>query len=68
MKFKRTEALVGWLLKASAALTILVTVSIIWVLLYEAVVFFRHVSIAEFFTGTEWTPLFANKNLEFCHC
>jgi phosphate transport system permease protein len=61
MKFKRTEALVGWLLKASAALTILVTVSIIWVLLYEAVLFFKHVSIAEFFTGTEWTPLFANK-------
>ncbi|MGC8802363.1 MAG: PstC family ABC transporter permease, partial [Bacteroidales bacterium] len=61
MNRKRTEILMGWLLKISASLTVLVTISIIWVLLYEAVMFFRQVPITQFLTGTEWTPLFADK-------
>ncbi len=45
----------------SAAITILVTAGIIWVLLSETVAFFSEVSIMSFLTDTEWTPLFAVK-------
>lgn len=45
-----------------AFITILTTVGIIAVLLFEAIGFFREVSVIDFLTGTEWTPLFADKN------
>jgi phosphate transport system permease protein len=45
----------------SAAITILVTAGIIWVLLSESVAFFQEVSLVEFLTAREWTPLFAQK-------
>ena len=45
----------------SAAITILVTAGIIWVLLSESIAFFSEVSIVEFLTAREWTPLFAQK-------
>ena len=38
------------------------TVGIIGVLLFETIGFFKEVSIVEFLTGTEWTPLFVKKN------
>lgn len=41
--------------------TVLTTIGIILVLAIETVAFFSKVSIIEFVTGTEWTPLFANK-------
>jgi phosphate transport system permease protein len=41
--------------------TILTTVAIIWVLLSQSFIFFKHVSIIEFLTETEWTPLFSIK-------
>jgi phosphate transport system permease protein len=44
-----------------AAASVLVTVGIIAVLLFETIAFFREVSLLEFFTGTEWTPLFSEK-------
>ncbi len=43
---------------ASAALSVLVTVGIIGVLLFETVEFFREVSFLDFFGSTQWTPLF----------
>lgn len=46
----------------SAAVTILTTLGIILVLTIEAVNFFSEVSIVDFFTDTEWTPLFAQKH------
>ncbi|TXK44640.1 phosphate ABC transporter permease subunit PstC [Pontibacter qinzhouensis] len=55
---KLTEKIIEGLLWLSAAITILVTVGIIWVLLSESVAFFSEVSVIEFFTDTEWTPLF----------
>lgn len=58
---KRKEIIVEWVLKISGGITILVTVGIIWVLFYETTVFFKDVSIKEFLTGKEWTPLFSNK-------
>ncbi len=48
------------LLFKAAALSVLVTAGIVFVLLYESAQFFRHVSLVEFLTGTVWTPSFAN--------
>jgi phosphate transport system permease protein len=44
----------------AAASSVLVTLGIVGVLIYESSGFFRHVSIKEFLTGREWTPLFAD--------
>lgn len=45
----------------SAVITILITIGIIWVLLSETISFFRVVSLVDFLTEKEWTPLFADK-------
>ena len=45
----------------STMLSILVTVGIVAVLLFEAIKFFGEVSFWEFITGTRWTPLFSSK-------
>ena len=62
LSFKRTrnvkEQVIGALLFLCAAISTLVTVGIVAVLLTETISFFRIVSPVEFFTGTEWTPLF----------
>jgi phosphate transport system permease protein len=47
---------------ACGAVSILTTVGIVLVLLWESVGFFREVSAWEFFTGTKWTPLFKPQN------
>lgn len=49
-------------LLSSALITIAVTVGIILVLSIEAINFFSEVSIVEFFTDTQWTPLFTEKH------
>ena len=41
--------------------TVLITLGIILILASETLNFFSEVSLVEFFTGTEWTPLFENK-------
>lgn len=46
----------------SALITIAVTVGIVLVLSIEAVNFFSEVSIIDFLTDPEWTPLFTNKH------
>lgn len=56
------EKIIEKVLAFCALITILTTLGIIAVLLYETVGFFREVSIVDFLTGTEWTPLFAEKN------
>lgn len=56
------EKIIEKALALCALLTILTTVGIIGVLLFEAIGFFREVSIVDFLTGTEWTPLFADKS------
>ncbi|SIT90740.1 phosphate ABC transporter permease subunit PstC [Pontibacter indicus] len=55
------ERIIEGLLWLSAAITVLITISIIWVLLSESVQFFSEVSIVRFLTEKEWTPLFAEK-------
>jgi phosphate transport system permease protein len=37
------------------------TLAIVAILLYESAAFFSEVSVVEFVTGTEWTPLFSEK-------
>ncbi len=53
---------VEWLLFLAAASSVIITLGIVGVLLYESVGFFRHVSLWEFVTGTEWAPLFDPKH------
>ena len=58
---KTKEVIIEKFLLLSALITILTTVGIVLVLAVEAVKFFKEVSIFEFLTGTEWTPLFTKK-------
>lgn len=59
-KFK--ETVIEKTLLTSALITIAVTAGIIMVLSIEAVNFFSEVSIVDFLTDTQWTPLFSNKH------
>lgn len=52
--------LVQGILFAAAALSVFVTAGIVYVLLSESVRFFAQVSIVDFLTDTEWTPVFEN--------
>ena len=52
---RRGEALIEFLLRASAAVGIITTVGIVTVLLVEAIFFFGEVSPVDFFTGTRWS-------------
>lgn len=56
------EKIIEIILRATALITILTTIGIIWVLLSESLEFFKEVSIIDFVTDTQWTPLFANKH------
>jgi phosphate transport system permease protein len=60
MTTRTLEWIIERLLFLCAALSVATTAGIILVLAVETVEFFREVSIVEFLTGTEWTPLFAN--------
>jgi phosphate transport system permease protein len=44
----------------AASVSVFVTLAIVYILISESVVFFEHVSIVEFLTDTQWTPLFTN--------
>ena len=59
---KIKEKIIEIILRATALITILTTIGIIWVLLSESLEFFKEVSIIDFVTDTQWTPLFANKH------
>jgi len=56
------ENIIEFVLRTTALITILTTIGIIWVLLSESLEFFNEVSIIDFLTDTQWTPLFANKH------
>lgn len=56
------ELLIERSLFTSALITILVTIGIIVVLAVETVKFFKEVSIVDFLTDTQWTPLFTDKH------
>ena len=56
------EQIIEKSLFSSALITIAVTIGIILVLSIEAINFFSEVSIFDFFTDTQWTPLFTEKH------
>ena len=56
------EFVIEKLLLSSALITVLTTVGIIWVLLRESISFFSEVSIIDFLTDSEWTPMYAEKH------
>ena len=60
MKIK--EKIIELVLKFFASITILTTIGIIAVLLFESIAFFKSVSILDFLTDTQWTPLYSEKH------
>ncbi len=56
-----SERIIGLALLACAALSVVTTIGIVLILLFEAIQFFKQVSLFEFLTGTEWTALFREK-------
>ncbi len=52
------EKLIELVLFAAALVSVFTTVGIVYVLVKESVVFFQHVSLWDFLTDTQWTPLF----------
>ena len=51
------ERVVGILLGACTLVSVLTTIGIVVILLFESLLFFWDVSLIEFLTGTKWTPL-----------
>lgn len=52
------ERFIETLLLVSALASVLITVGIVTILVLESLAFFSHVSLVEFVSSTEWTPLF----------
>jgi len=59
---KIKELVIEKSLLSSALITISITIGIVVVLTIEAIQFFREVSIVDFLTDTQWTPLFTDKH------
>jgi phosphate transport system permease protein len=53
-----SERLIEGLLMMAAAVSVLTTLGIVYVLVSESIHFFTHVSVVDFLTDTQWTPLF----------
>ena len=53
-----------WIIEAflflAAISSMIITLGIVGILLYESFTFFRHVGLIDFLTDTQWTPLFEN--------
>ncbi len=58
-KRKIKETAIEAVLLLCALFSVFITLSIVFILSYESFGFFKEVSLKEFFTGTQWTPLFA---------
>jgi len=52
------EKIIAKLLFISALVSVITLAGILGTLLFEAVSFFQHITILDFFTGTRWTPMF----------
>ena len=53
-----SERIIEAILFSAAAVSVLTTLGIVYVLVSESILFFQHVGIVEFLTDTQWTPLF----------
>jgi phosphate transport system permease protein len=58
----KKEKIIETILMLCAAISVLTTIGILWVLLSESSSFFSKVSIKDFLTDTQWTPLFSEKH------
>ncbi|HLG33247.1 MAG TPA: phosphate ABC transporter permease subunit PstC [Bacteroidia bacterium] len=56
------ERIIEGILMLCAAVSVLTTIGILWVLISESSSFFSEVSVFDFLTDTQWTPLFADKH------
>ncbi len=56
------EGVIHALLLFCGLISVFITVGIVCVLFYESAQFFRSVPFIDFFTDTQWTPLFAEKH------
>jgi len=52
------ERLIGAILFLAALVSVFTTLGIVYILVSESLVFFRHVPLWDFLTDTQWTPLF----------
>ena len=52
------ERLIELLLFLAALVSVFTTVAIVYILIKESVLFFRHVPLGDFLTDRQWTPLF----------
>jgi phosphate transport system permease protein len=59
---RRKEKIIEGFLALCAAISILTTLGILYVLISESFGFFSTVSIKEFLTDSQWTPLFADQH------
>lgn len=57
---RRRERAIEALLLLAASVSVFTTLGIVYILVKESVVFFTKVSIVDFLTDTQWTPLFAD--------
>jgi phosphate transport system permease protein len=57
-----SERVIELLLVLSGLVSVLTTAGILYTLAAETMAFFAEVSLWEFLTGTEWTPLFTDKH------
>ena len=58
LRRKIFERCVEALLLCAGLVSVFTTLAIVAILVYESVVFFRHVPLIDFLTDTQWTPLF----------
>ena len=54
------ERVIEFILLLAGLSAVATTVAIVCILLYESAGFFQHVSLRDFLTDTQWTPLFAD--------
>ena len=54
------ERIIEFMLFLAACVSVATTVGIVLILVKESIVFFQHVSIWDFLTDTQWTPLFSD--------
>lgn len=59
---RKSERIIEFGLLLSSLISVLVTFGIILVLMLETFSFFQEVSFWEFFTGSQWTPMFSEKH------
>ena len=52
------ERIIELILFLAASIAVLTTLAIVVILIYESLPFFQHVSLKDFLTDTQWTPLF----------